>query len=160
MSLKLLILFSSIVLKMAVSKVSAINDNFITVCRNYESEANDVNAKSLKWYVSFIVNFPKITEGVKVTKTPTFHGNTRVLLKSDDFDIQFNEVVNKIHESVAKYIQEECAWTLNQVDKIDLCTVKYKPLYGGSYVPKPKEISIFSQGIVNIRNKDNRCFLW
>lgn len=101
-----MILFSSVVFKMAVIKVSAINDNFITVCRNYESEANDVNAKSLKGYVSFFVIFPKFTEGVQITKTPTCHGKTRVLLKYDDFDIQFNEAVNKIDECVAKFIEK------------------------------------------------------
>lgn len=163
-----------------MAKVSAINNNLITVCLKYETEAKDVFValtehkpiiekelnsqlklkKSLKWYLAVLVEFSKITQGVQITKSPTFHGKTRVLLTSDDLDMQFNEALNKIHESMSKFVQEGSAWSLNRVKRIDLCMVKYQPLYGSSYIPTPKEISNRRQGILNIQNKDNKCFLW
>lgn len=84
---------------------------------------------SIKWYVAFLVIFSKTAEGVLIAKSPTFHGKTRFLLMSDDFDIQFNEATNKIHESMAKFDQDWSAWTLNRVEQTDLCMVKYRPLY-------------------------------
>lgn len=61
---------------------------------------------------------------------------------------------------MAKFDQDRSAWTLNRVEEIDLSMVKYQPLYKSFCVPTPKEISNSRQGILNIRNKDKKSFLW
>lgn len=44
---------------------------------------------------------------------------------------------------------------LDQVHRLDICSVKYQPLYASSYIPTPKEIAHPTKGIVNINNDDS-----
>ena len=37
---------------------------------------------------------------------------------------------------------------------------KYVPLRGSSYLPLPEEVSNSKKGLINIKNEDDRCFLW
>ena len=46
-----------------------------------------------------------------------------------------------------------------QFIKIDLHIFKFNPLRGGTYVEFPKSIAA-TKGAVNIKNKDNVCFLY
>ena len=38
--------------------------------------------------------------------------------------------------------------------------VKYAPLRGNSYIPLPKELQNSKKGLINLKNEDNKCFLW
>lgn len=38
--------------------------------------------------------------------------------------------------------------------------VKYIPLKGSSYLPLPEELRNSKKGLINIKNNDNRCFVW
>ena len=42
---------------------------------------------------------------------------------------------------------------------IVLLNLRYKPLRGETYIPLPKELAD-KKAIINIQNKDNKCFLW
>ena len=42
---------------------------------------------------------------------------------------------------------------------LELHTVSYKPLKGETYIPLPKELAD-KKAIINVQNKDNKCFLW
>ena len=36
----------------------------------------------------------------------------------------------------------------------------YIPLRGNSYIPVPKELRNSKKGLINLKNEDNKCFLW
>jgi len=38
--------------------------------------------------------------------------------------------------------------------------VFYIPLRGNSYILLPKELRNSKKGLINLKNEDNRCFLW
>jgi len=42
---------------------------------------------------------------------------------------------------------------------LEVHTVQYSPIAGSSYMHLPQKI-IFTRGIVNIKNADQKCFLW
>ena len=35
-----------------------------------------------------------------------------------------------------------------------------KPLSGSSYIPLPKELNNSMKGLINIKNRDLKCFMW
>ena len=37
--------------------------------------------------------------------------------------------------------------------------MRYKPLRGETYIPLPKELAV-KTAIINMKNEDNKCFLW
>ena len=50
-------------------------------------------------------------------------------------------------------------WELYEVIKLELHTVNYNPLNGGTWIPLPKKLR-GKKAIINMKNKDNKCFLW
>ena len=36
----------------------------------------------------------------------------------------------------------------------------YEPLLGGSYIPLPKVLNNSMKGLINLKNKDHKCFMW
>ena len=48
---------------------------------------------------------------------------------------------------------------LDSIVSLICITVSYKPLRGENYIPLPKELAN-KKAIINIQNKDNKCFLW
>ena len=57
------------------------------------------------------------------------------------------------------YQQTGSAWYFKEVYKLEVHTVEYNPTKGSCYIPLPDWISN-KKTIVNIENKDEKCFLW
>ena len=47
----------------------------------------------------------------------------------------------------------------HSVIKFELHTASYRPLRGETYIPLPKELAD-KKAIINMQNKDKKCFLW
>ena len=54
---------------------------------------------------------------------------------------------------------EGSPWRLRSIIRLELHTVSYKPLRGETWIPLPKELAD-KKAIINMQNKDNKCFLW
>ena len=50
-------------------------------------------------------------------------------------------------------------WMLESVDGIVLSYAAYQPTSASSYIPSPAYI-VKKHAVVNIRNNDDKCFLW
>ena len=50
-------------------------------------------------------------------------------------------------------------WRLHSIIQLELHTVRYNPLRGETYITLPKELAN-KKAIINVKNKDNKCFLW
>jgi len=48
-------------------------------------------------------------------------------------------------------------WKFDSIVSLDIHTVKYKPMRGGSWVLLPKFFA-GKNALVNMKNKDNQCF--
>ena len=49
------------------------------------------------------------------------------------------------------------------IDKIKgfyINVANYEPLLGGSYIPLPKALNNSMKGLINLKNKDHKCFMW
>ena len=68
----------------------------------------------------------------------------------------FEEILNLLDI----WINESSAWTIDQIDGLYINTSNYEPLLGGSYIPLPKVLNNSMKGLINLRNKDHKCFMW
>ena len=67
--------------------------------------------------------------------------------------------INNIIEKISIYQQNGSGWYFKEVIQLEIHTVKYNPTKGSSYILLPNWISN-KKAIVNIQNKDEKCFLW
>ena len=58
------------------------------------------------------------------------------------------------------WINEGSGWVIERVNDQYLNISQYAPLVGSSFIELPKELSNSKKGLINLRNKDSKCFMW
>ena len=92
-------------------------------------------------------------------KPADFHSNIEVNLDGTDEKELYDTMVERILEKTATFLATKSDVRFHSVIKFELHTVSYKPLRGETYIPLPKELAD-KKAIINMLNKDNKCFLW
>ena len=88
-----------------------------------------------------------------------FHSEIEVNLDGTDEKELFDTMVERILEKIATFLATNSETIFHSVIKFELYTVSYKPLRGETWIPLPKELAN-KNAFINIKNKDNKCFLW
>ena len=88
-----------------------------------------------------------------------FKSKTYKNLKSTDVKELISKCIRSIIEKLEVYQKNGSGWYFNEVIQLEINTVEYNPTKGSSYIPLPDWISN-KKAIVNIQNKDEKCFLW
>ena len=71
-----------------------------------------------------------------------------------------HQMVERMLLSLNSFASHGSGWTLDQIKKIEIRTVKSKPIEGSSYLALPHKLSQMS-ALLNIRNReDENCFLY
>ena len=68
-------------------------------------------------------------------------------------------MTERILEKLSTFLSRGSGWRLRSIIRLELHTVSYVPLRGETWVPLPKELAN-KKAIINMKNKDNKCFLW
>ena len=88
-----------------------------------------------------------------------FNSRTLTNNKSDDVDELIKKSFDFIEDYVEKHLDLGSEWYFKEVDKLEIHTVDYNPTKGSSYIDLPKWIKD-KGAIINLKNKDDKCFLW
>ena len=68
-------------------------------------------------------------------------------------------MVERILEKIATFLATDSEIRFHSVIELGLHTASYKPLRGETWISLPKELAV-KKAIINVKNKDNKCFLW
>ena len=88
-----------------------------------------------------------------------FHSDTHINLESTDVKEILTEVIHTILEKISIYQKNGSGWYFKEIVHLEIHTVIFKPMRGSAYIPLPDWI-MRKKAIVNIRNNDEKCFLW
>ena len=88
-----------------------------------------------------------------------FSSFTHTNLESTDVDELIDKFTGKNIEQQENYLEKGSGWYFKEVVQFEIHTVEFNPSKGSSYIPLPDWISN-KKAIVNIQNKDEKCFLW
>ena len=72
----------------------------------------------------------------------------------------FNDSFEEIPNLLDIWINEKFAWTIDQIDGLYINTSNYELLLVGSYIPLPKVLNNSMKVLLNLKNKDHKCFMW
>ena len=61
---------------------------------------------------------------------------------------------------IDNWIDEESGWIVELIESQYIIISTYRPLSGSSYVKLPAELRTLKKGLINIKNNDQKCFLW
>ena len=97
--------------------------------------------------------------GINVQDKAYFNSNTHINLESTDVKEILFEVIRSILIKISSYQQNGSGWYFKEIVHLEIHTVDFKPMGGSAHIPLPDRI-MRKKAIVNIRNNDNKCFLW
>ena len=58
------------------------------------------------------------------------------------------------------WINNGSGWNVESIESQYINISTYRPLAGSSYMDLPVELKSPRKGLINIKNKDEKCFLW
>ena len=87
------------------------------------------------------------------------HSRTYVNLEKTDVKIILKDMISELLIGLANYQEKGSGWYFKEINKLEIHLVDYKPMRGGSYIKLPEFIKK-KNAILNIENKDDKCFLW
>ena len=88
-----------------------------------------------------------------------FRTNTIKILSATNLEIFVRDSFNKIKADIEKYQQNGSGWSFYSIKKLEINFADYSPTKGSSYIDLPQWIKL-KKAIINIKNKDDKCFLW
>ena len=105
-----------------------------------------------------ILSKDKGVVGLKEDKA-YFNSGRHINLESTNVNKLIDINIKKIIEDLEVYQKNGSGWYFKEVVNLEIHTVDYNPIKGSSYIPLPDWISN-KKAILNIQNKDEKCFLW
>ena len=123
-------------------------ENMIRVLR-------DNRNTKVKLILKCYMDFPTRNE----IKPVNFHSCIEVKLAGTNEEDLYDTMMGIILQTIAKYMATGSDVRFHSIIKFELPTVSYEPLRGETHILLPKELAN-KNAIMNIQNKDNKCFLW
>ena len=88
-----------------------------------------------------------------------FSSETLKNLRADESIKLVEESFRSIETKIQNFTQNGSAWQFKEVEQLEIHTTEHNPTKGSSYIDLPKWIKD-KKAIINIKNKDDKCFLW
>ena len=88
-----------------------------------------------------------------------FNGHSKTHTITTELGDTYEEMKDKMLESLAKYQKEGSGWQLYSIKGLDISVVKFNPLDGSGYSKLPPLIAK-KKAVINIKNNDDQCFKW
>ena len=116
--------------------------------------------KGLQFIETLKVTLKKQTKDKTIQKTAYFNSKAQKITNNVMVFEALKLSKDQILNIIAQWISEGSGWTIESVDNHYLNIVKYKPMKGSSYIELPQELRNRKKGLINMKNKDNKCFRW
>ena len=90
-----------------------------------------------------------------------FYFSTKRFLNIESTDVRviLFQMIKHIKNSIMELTEQDSGWHFEEVIRLEIHTVEYKPSKGSGYIPLP-EFIMRKKAIINMENKDDKCFLW
>jgi hypothetical protein len=113
----------------------------------------------IKWYLSMKIKMSRRKGDANETAELHFRAKCQTSLKIEDTDERVKESIRKMYTSFIEFQRQGRNWTTDKVVNLTIHMACYRPLKGSSYIPLPIKLRS-KHAIINIKNKDNKCFMW
>ena len=96
----------------------------------------------------------------RIYKTAFLNSKAKTITKRNDIEPELSMSRQEILNTIDKWVSEGSGWVINHIDSHYINITLYKPLNGSSYIELPMELRNPKKGLINMKNKDDKCFRW
>ena len=114
--------------------------------------------KRFEYQITVKVLLKKYKPNGEIEFTPAYFNSLTKLVINHRYKLNksFQEILYKIDA----WINERSGWIVESIESQCNKISTYKPLVGSSYIDLPIELSNPRKGLINIKNNDQKYFLW
>ena len=114
--------------------------------------------KGFKYKITVEVLLKKYKHNGKIDFRPVYFNSVTKAVTNHIFKLEksFEEILYMIDVS----INNGSGWIIELIESQYINVSTYRPLSGSSYMDLPIELKRPRKGLINIKNKDKKCFLW
>ena len=114
--------------------------------------------KGFKYQITLRVTLKKYKPDREIEFRPVYFNSTTKSMRNHKFSIgnAFQQILYRIDN----WINEGSGWIVESICSQYINISTYRPLSGTSYVKLPVELRSPRKGLIIIKNKDQKCFLW
>ena len=114
--------------------------------------------KGFKYQITLKVMLKKYKPNGEIEFRPVYFNSTTKIVINHKFGLEnlFQEMLYRIYN----WINERSGWIVESIESQYINISTYRPLSGSSYVKLPAELRSSKKGLINIKNNDQKCFLW
>ena len=113
--------------------------------------------RGFKYFLTAKVTLKKRQGNNFIISRPYFNSKIKTVINHRYFmEDSFEELINKIDQ----WTSGGSGWIIDRVENFCINIANYERLLGRSYIPLPKELNSSIKGLINIKNKDLKCFMW
>ena len=100
----------------------------------------------------------KESRPIEIEFSPVYFNSTTKTVINHKFDLDksFQEILYRIDS----WINEGSGWIVESIKFQYINVSTFGPLIGSSYIKLPAELRNLKKGLINIKNNDQKCFLW
>jgi hypothetical protein len=84
---------------------------------------------------------------------------TAIQTVGDLSDVDLEQLQTDLDNELDRFTNLGSGWSLSRIIRFTLHVVAYRPLAGKSYIETPESI-VNKKAVVNVKNKDDKCFQW
>ena len=112
--------------------------------------------KDFKYKITVTVLLSKVKITGNIEYSPVYFYSTIKTVINSEFNLDklFQEILYRIDN----WINEEPGWIVESIDGHYLNISACSPLVGSTYIKLPSELKNPMEGLINIKNNDNKCF--
>ena len=114
--------------------------------------------KGFKYQITVKVLLKRYTPNGEIEFAPVYLNSLTKLVINHRYKL--NKYFQEILYRIDAWINEGSGWIVESIESQYINIMTYKPLVGSSYIDLPIELPIPRKGLINIKNNDQKCFLW
>ena len=114
--------------------------------------------KGFKYQITAKVLLKKYKPNEEIEFTPVYFNSRTKTIINNRFKLEhaFQEILYRIDA----WINKGSAWIIESIESQYINISTYRPLAGSSYIELIIEVKHPKKGLINIKNNDQKCFLW
>ena len=114
--------------------------------------------KGFKYQITVKVLLKKYKLNGEIEFAPVYFNSTTKTVINHRFRLEnyFQEILYMIDV----WINKGSGWNVESIESQYINISTYRPFSGSSYMSLPVEIKSSRKGLISIKNKDQKCFLW
>ena len=114
--------------------------------------------KGLKYKTTVKFLLKKYKPNEEIEFNPFYFNSSTKTITNNRFKTEhaFQEILYRIDA----WINKGSGWIIESIESQYINISTHRPLVGSSYIDLPIELKHLRKGLINIKNNDQKCFLW